>query len=416
MATIRERPRKGGGTTYTVLWRDGGGRDGKQESERFGSRKEADAFRGMVDLQGQKWPPGWVRGKGWVQAEPGKGKDMPLGEWALRYVDRLNGIESRTRADYRRTVDVHLVPCLPTDATVSSVTADHIADWVRAQERGLRDPNDPEKWLRRPAGPKSIANRHGLLYSIFQAAVDAEPPLRSGNPCSRTKLPRVDHDIEDEMVFLEREEWQRVRVELCAICGGDSVDLADVLAGTGLRWGEATAIQVRDVALGGDTPTLRIQRAWKRQDDNSFRLGPPKTRKARRTIALSPGLVDILRRNMASKGPEDFVFTTARSKPWRHSNFYYRRWRPAVAAAQAKGFPKRPRVHDLRHTHVSWLIAAGIPLPAIQARLGHESITTTVDRYGHLVRSLDGEIAAAVETAMAAEENPGGLRLVAGAD
>jgi integrase len=49
------------------------------------------------------------------------------------------------------------------------------------------------------------------------------------------------------------------------------------------------------------------------------------------------------------------------------------------------------------------LIAGRVPLPAIQARLGHESITTTIDRYGHLVQQLDDEVAAAVEAAMTGE-------------
>nr|WP_237302837.1 tyrosine-type recombinase/integrase [Streptomyces sp. S063] len=57
-------------------------------------------------------------------------------------------------------------------------------------------------------------------------------------------------------------------------------------------------------------------------------------------------------------------------------------------------------MHDLRHSHASWLIAAKVPLPAIQGRLGHESITTTVDRYGHLLDALDDEVMAAVEWAM----------------
>ncbi|WP_262009738.1 tyrosine-type recombinase/integrase [Streptomyces sp. FIT100] len=57
-------------------------------------------------------------------------------------------------------------------------------------------------------------------------------------------------------------------------------------------------------------------------------------------------------------------------------------------------------MHDLRHSHASWLIAAKVPLPAIQARPGHESITTTVDRYGHLLAALDDEIIAAVEWGM----------------
>ncbi|MGK5497264.1 tyrosine-type recombinase/integrase [Streptomyces sp. URMC 125] len=59
-------------------------------------------------------------------------------------------------------------------------------------------------------------------------------------------------------------------------------------------------------------------------------------------------------------------------------------------------------MHDLRHTLASWLIGRRIPLPAIRVLLGHESIQTTVDRYGHLVRELDDQIAAAVEAAMGA--------------
>lgn len=419
MATIRERPRKDGGTTYTVLWRAGGTRAGKQESEPFQDEQHAEVFRGLVDINGQQWPPGWVRGQGFVAKEPARGKDMLLTEWAHRVADRLTGIEERTRRDYKRDIDRHVVGVLvhtdaagrQSEATVSNVTADDLTDWVRAQETGLKDPVDAEKWLRRPAAPKSIANRHGLLYGIFQAAVEAEPPLRTSNPCSKTKLPRVDDGTEDEMVFLEKEEWQRVRAELALICKGDAVDIADVLVGTGIRWGEVSALQARDVNLTANPPTIRIQRAWKRQADNSLKLGPPKTKKSRRTVALSPDLAEIFRRNIVGKPHDAFVFTTAWRNPWRHANYYNRRWLPAIHAAQEKGFPKNPRLHDLRHTHVSWLIAARIPLPAIQARLGHESITTTVDRYGHLERALDGEIAAAVQLAMAGAGGPG-LRLI----
>jgi integrase len=422
MATIRERSRKDGGITYTVLWR-ADGRGSKQESEIFQDSDKAKVFRDLVDLHGQQWPPGWVRGKGFVKEEPEQqaAEDVPLTEWAHRYADRITGIDGRTRKDYKRDIDRHIVGVLvhtdrsgrTVEATVGNVTADDLTDWVRSQEDGQRDPTDPTRWLRTPASPKSIANRHGLLYSIFQAAVEAEPPLRTTNPCAKTRLPRVDDGTEEEMVFLERDEWQRIRAELEAICRGDGVDIADVLVGTGMRWGEVAALQVRDLRLAAARPTVSVQRAWKRQEDNSLKLGPPKTKKSRRTLALSPALVDIMRRRTVGKGPEDFVFTTAWGNPWRHQNYYNRRWLPAVRAAQAKGLPKAPRLHDLRHTHASWLIAANIPLPAIQRRLGHESITTTVDRYGHLVQELDGEITAAVERAMSAD-TAAGLRLVAG--
>lgn len=57
---------------------------------------------------------------------------------------------------------------------------------------------------------------------------------------------------------------------------------------------------------------------------------------------------------------------------------------------------KMPRPHDLRHTCASWMIQAGVPLPVIQQHLGHESITTTVDRYGHLDRSSGVAAASAI--------------------
>ena len=47
---------------------------------------------------------------------------------------------------------------------------------------------------------------------------------------------------------------------------------------------------------------------------------------------------------------------------------------------------EKPRVQDLRHTCASWMIQSHVPLPVIQEHLGHENITTTIDRYGHIDR------------------------------
>lgn len=416
MAYIQERTGKHG-TTYQVRWRDGGVRGAPGQTEKFDDRSSAETFKQLVDLHGQHWPPGWIRGKGFVQPEEAGPEDVPLVGWAHRVVDKLTGIEDRTRHDYHRDVDRHLALVQHTtragtvhQATVTNITRDDIADWVRAQEIGQRDPADPEQWERKPADPKSIANRHGLLFSIFQAALEADPPLRTANPCAKTRLPRVDHGTDDDMTFLERDEYQRIRAELR---DDQSRDIADILVGTGLRWGELAGLQVRDLQLGSATPTLRVARAFKRAPGGALFLGPPKTRKSRRTIALSPAQVDILRRQtVGAHGPEAHVFRTAWGNPWANSSHWReRRWKPAVRAAQAGGLGKAPRVHDLRHTHVAWLVAGRIPLPAIQARLGHESIKTTIDRYGHLVREMDAEMVAAVDAAMALPTGEG-LRLL----
>ncbi|MGW2937927.1 tyrosine-type recombinase/integrase [Streptomyces sp. NPDC001156] len=416
MASIRPRKRKDGTAIYQVRWLQGG-RGGDWEGEKFGDEGSAEQFKRLVDAHGQQWPPGWVKGKGFVE-EPVQPGDMPVVDWAHRCIDRLTGIDKRTRGDYHRDVDNHFSIIRHTepsgrvvDATICNLTADDVQDWVRAEEAGEREADDPQKWKRRKSHPKSIANRHGLLSSIVQVAVETEPPLRSKNCCRGTRLPRVDDGIEEEMCFLEHDEYARIAAE---IADPHARDLADWLVGTGMRWGEATALQVRDVNLQRNT--VSVQRAWKRaapgEGGPSYFLGPPKTRRARRVIALTDTQMDMLRRRMAGRKPEDLIFQTPLGKSWRHDNFWRRRWVPAVDAAIAKGLPKRPRIHDLRHTHVSWLIAERIPLPAIQARLGHESITTTVDRYGHLVQALDGEIRAAVEAAMADPARTPGLTRV----
>lgn len=419
MATIRERPRKDGSVLYQVRWVQGG-RGGSEETERFGEPDQAEQFKKLVDAHGQQWPPGWVKGRGFVEPDTDP-DDVPFTNWATRYVDRLTGIDERTRDDYHRDIRIHLSLLqhttragAVTPATICNLTADDVQDWVRAEEKGDRDESDPEKWARRPADPKSIANRHGLLWCIVQAAVEADPQLRTKNCCKGTRLPRVDNETEEEMTFLERDEYARIAAE---ITDPAARDLADWLVGTGMRWGEATALQVRDLALTADRPTASVQRAWKKAKKGSeaaFYLGPPKTKKARRVLALSPAQIDMARRLVTGQPPEAFVFRAAKGGPWRHANFYNRKWLPAVKRAVEKGLPKKPRIHDLRHTHVSWLIGANIPLPAIQNRLGHESISTTVDRYGHLVRSLDGEIVAAVEAALSLPEQreTGGLRRV----
>lgn len=206
MATIRRRDRKDGSSIFQVRWLQGG-RGGSWETEKFADPDQADQFRKLVDAHGQQWPPGWVKGKGFVTEEEEAGpNDVPFLDWARRYVDRLTGIDERCRHDYHRDINVHLSLLQHTTpagevtaATIGNLTRDDVQDWVRTEETGLRDPENPEQWLRRPAGPKSIRNRHGLLSSIVQAAVEADPPLRSKNPCKGTRLPRQDDKIEEEM-------------------------------------------------------------------------------------------------------------------------------------------------------------------------------------------------------------------------
>jgi integrase len=108
---------------------------------------------------------------------------------------------------------------------------------------------------------------------------------------------------------------------------------------------------------------------------------------------LSEFIAEHLARDV-SDDPDALVFTTQEGKPLRNSNFRRRVWQPAVADA---GLPDGLRIHDLRHTCASLLIAQGAHPKAVQVHLGHSSIAVTMDRYGHLFPSDMETLAAALD-------------------
>lgn len=400
MAFIRTREHAGGDFSYVVCWRAGGSRAGKNESEVFTDPDAAKKFKDLVNGFGQQWPPGWIRGHGFVADL--RSPDEMFEAFAMKQIGLFTGIQGDTRAKYRRMVEQNMAPWFKSYSVrdgEGGINREMVQRWVNDLAAGKPAPHDPKD--RRPRTqykPKTVADQHGLLHVILQAAVDAEPRLRATNPCASTRLPRLDSDqVEEEMVFLEREEYGWIY----ACMADDAKDLADTLAETGGRWGEVTALQPRDLVRRNGRPALRIQRGWKRDEDGKAYLGAPKTKKSRRTIVITWKLDGVLRRRAKGKAPDALLFTGPEGGRWDPGTFRRLRWLPAIELAAEKfGLIKRPRIHDLRHSHAAWLIAARVPLPAIQARLGHESITTTVDRYGHLLDALDDDVMAAVAWAM----------------
>jgi integrase len=159
----------------------------------------------------------------------------------------------------------------------------------------------------------------------------------------------------------------------------------------GLRWGEATALRVRDADLLGNR--LSVERAYS-DVAGTLLLGDTKTHAARQ-VGLPAFLRVELSPLMAGKGPDDLLFTTARGSALRSQNFT----RDVLAHALRDAGVGRIRLHDLRHTAASLAIAAGANVKAVQRMLGHESATLTLDRYGHL---YDGDLDALADRLNAA--------------
>jgi integrase len=255
--------------------------------------------------------------------------------------------------------------------------------------------DDVARWLNNMGGSaKTKANKHGFLSGALGAAVRKHQ--LTANVCDGNRLPR---DEAREMVFLTHEEFG-----LLHSCVGEHwKPLVEFLVASGARFGEATALTPGDIDIADCT--VRIQRAWRYVAGEGYQLGPPKTNRSIRTIDVA---ADTLAK-LDLTG--DWVFTNSGrgwrggpNDPVRAQNFHSNAWVPALTKAKDSGLTKRPRPHDLRHTNASWLIQAGVALPVIQRHLGHESIQTTVDRYGHLDRESSRVVADVVGKALKPKE------------
>jgi integrase len=150
-----------------------------------------------------------------------------------------------------------------------------------------------------------------------------------------------------------------------------------------------------------DRRLIRIERAYSRQH-----LRRPKTEAGIRSVPLFPS-VDAALREVAARAvergryaPDELVFGSMRGAPLHPSNFRQRVWDRALRLAGLEG--EGYRFHDLRHTCVSRLVAAGADVKLVQAVAGHANPLITLKRYSHL---LDARV-----TEAAARFDPAGVR------
>jgi integrase len=346
MASLQRRDGKNG-PRWRVLYRV----DGKLLADTFGHPDGATEYKALVERIGGQAAREVLHQR---RGSAGAGR-IPTVEQALdQHIDALHAVTDGTRSDYRKIAklisDGPLGP-LPVDA----VTTDAVNRWVAGQK----------------ASAKTKRNRHGLLFAALKRQVKAGNI--AANPCDDVQIARTERA---EMTIVNDSELALILGHMDAHWHA----LILTLFSTGLRFGEATAVQVRDLDLDAEPPMLRVSRSWKHTDTSARELGAPKTAKGRRPVSLPPALAVLLHDLTDGWPREAFVFVNKHGRPVRQ-NSLHEIWSAALDDAD---IGKRPRIHDLRHSHVAAMIAAGVPLPVIMRRLGHESITTTVDTYGHL--------------------------------
>lgn len=290
-------------------------------------------------------------------------------------------LKPSTRARYRQLVARYLKPTLG-HVRLQRLQPVHILAAVA-------------QW--RTTSPGSAPHAYRALHRAL--ALATKWGLLARNPCDQVDHPRSPHKeptiwtIDQARTFLSATEPDRW------------YPLWGFLAGTGARLGEALGLEWPDVDLDHGTAALRRSLVW--VEGTPILQQSLKTRSSRRTLSL-PSFVaaelrqwkvrqaeDRLAAGPAWKDERRAIFTTSSGTPPSPGNLRcsFRR------GCKRAGVPPC-RLHDLRHLAATTMVAGGVDPKAVQARLGHSSLTMTLGLYSHVVPSGDRQAALALERAL----------------
>ena len=173
-----------------------------------------------------------------------------------------------------------------------------------------------------------------------------------------------------------------------------SLQFAAVAIGCGLRLGEILALHWEDMNF--ENSTLSVKRTLQKVN-NKGRFGEPKSKKARRSVAMPRFVLDALK-----DGKETgLIFATRNGTPFSHRNIH-RHFKKTLVKL---GLPEI-RFHDLKHSYASILASQNVHPKTVQEALGHSTITLTLDTYSHILRSLQKEAAEKLDLLLLTHRDP----------
>jgi integrase len=335
------------------------GPDGRERSKTFDRRSDADRWLASIEVSR-------ARGE-WVDPTLGR---RTFASWAEEWSQSIVDLRPSTLNRDLGVVRVHLLPrfgSVPLARLTHSMVRGFVADMLATGAHS----------------PATVRKVGQILSKIMRGAVEAGLIARS--PCEGLRLPA---EPRREMRFLTADQV----ATLAEAAAPEATTLIYTAAYAGLRWGELAGLRVARVNLLRRTIVVVEQL---NELAGKLSWGPPKTAAGRRAVSIPGALAQMLEVQLTR--PEvirsGLVFPTPLGEAMRRSNFARRVWAPAVGRVGLDGL----RFHDLRHTAVALAISQGAHPKALQERMGHSSVTVTLDRYGHLYQGLDGQIADALD-------------------
>lgn len=263
----------------------------------------------------------------------------------------------------------------------------HITPYLGSFRMGAIKPLDVLKWhatleIKLSAG--SIQVVHATLNKALSQAVKWE--VLNRNPATRS-TPKAAPPRAQTL-------WDDAQLTtLLTHLSDDSqfYTLVCLLAATGMRRGEALALQWSDIDL--DEGTLHIQRTLTRDTTFKWILGAPKSPASHRFIGLAPRLIDLFSAQAMNQQARQ-----TSSLRWSRTDLVFDRgdgniltpdmvtwhWLKAIRETSLP----RIRLHDLRHAAATRLLERGIALKVVSHQLGHSNIGVTANVYQHVTRPL----------------------------
>lgn len=289
-------------------------------------------------------------------------------------------VKASTFDSYRRILIVHVLPRfgdLPLDTLEGRMLTAMYAELLAPRPDG-----------RASLKPKTIRNIHIVVHKLLADAVEDE--IIAVNPADRAKRPRRSAAPDPELLFWTPAELAQF---LSATRGDDLGVLWHLAAMTGMRRGELLGLHWSDVDLESARVSVRrnlVSVAYRVIETS------PKTNRAR-VIDLDTETVERLhglracRNAPAAREGQGRVFLRHDGAAL-HPDLVSQAFRKAIRQVGVR----RIRFHDLRHTHATIALRAGVPAKVISERLGHSTPEFTLRQYAHVIPGMQAEAAAQI--------------------
>lgn len=299
-----------------------------------------------------------------------------LRQWLTTYVDQ--NLAPKTIRTYRMEVENHIIPSLGM-IPLDKLSPLHLQDYYTKKLSSGR--KDGKKG---GLSARSVNYHHRIIREALKHACQWQ--LVGHNVADAVRAPRFK---KQEMYVLSREQLLEL---LDNIKDHRDYQVIYTAVFTGMRQGELLGIRWGDVDFFKATINVRQQLQYIPGQGYSFKT--PKTDKGRRQIPLGGSLLQMLKEIKKEQAKEkllhgpsyadfDLVFCLDNGKPLDPNNLT-KRFKKLIAK---HGHPTM-RFHDLRHSCATLFLAAGVDAKKVQDILGHESIRTTLDVYGHVLPSM----------------------------